>query len=73
MASSCASDIRSVTVGVVASSSLGISDATTRTNVPGSVQRRGHQRRLAEREPSLVQIGDETPHSAYCVNLAAGL
>ena len=36
MASSCASDIRSVTVAV-ASSSLGISDATTRTNSTGCV------------------------------------
>ena len=36
MASSCASDIRSVT-GAVASSSLGISDATTRTNSTGCV------------------------------------
>ena len=36
MASSCASDIRSVTVAV-ASSSLGISDATTRTNSLGCV------------------------------------
>ena len=37
MASSCASDIRSVTGVVVASSSLGISDATTRTNSTGCV------------------------------------
>src|SRR3974390_2518151 len=37
MASSCAIDIRSVTGVVVASSSLGISDATTRTNSTGCV------------------------------------
>ena len=37
MASSCASDIRSVTGVMVASSSLGISDATTRTNSTGCV------------------------------------
>ena len=37
MASSCASDIRSATGVMVASSSLGISDATTRTNSTGCV------------------------------------
>ena len=46
---------RSVT-GVVASSSLGISDATTRTNSTGSRPRRCHQRWLAESLPCIAEI-----------------
>ena len=77
MASSCASDIRSVTGVMVASSSLGISDATTR---PGRLQvdDKLEFRRLQDRQVSrlsaiedLTGVGADLTIHAYTIGVVA--
>ena len=59
MASSCASDIRSVTGVMVASISRGIKLATIAHVADRIGDRRGHQRRPAPDLPARVDIGEK--------------